>query len=243
MDLTSRRVLVTGASSGIGEAIARDLGARGARVAVLARRERELAQLAREIGGTAVVADLREAERIDEAVRTACSALGGLDAVVNNVGTFRLGYVADGLLADWRDMIELNVLGLAAVTRAAVPYLTDSPCAQVINISSMSGRRVSHPATGMYAATKHAVHALSEALRNELHPRGVRVTVISPGTVDTNRGAYITDPVLRAEAGRDQQEHGLRPEDVAAQVRHVLNTSPDVHLVEIAMVSTRQPPA
>src|SRR5690348_12056150 len=109
MDLTSRRVLVTGASSGIGEAIARDLGARGARVAVLARRERELAQLAGEIGGTAVVADLREAERIDEAVRTACSALGGLDAVVNNVGTFRLGYVADGLLADWRDMIELNV--------------------------------------------------------------------------------------------------------------------------------------
>ncbi|MFC4048795.1 SDR family oxidoreductase [Actinomadura syzygii] len=242
--LKGRRVLVTGASTGIGEAIARDLAGRGAHVAVLARRARPLEALACEIGGVPVQADLKDPDAAADGVAAAASGLGGgLDALVNNAGTFRLGYVTDGLTSDWQDMVEVNILGLLAVTRAAVPHLARSPRGQIVNIGSMSGRRVSHPASGVYAGTKHAVHAMSEAIRCELHDKGIRVTVIAPGLVRTNHGGYITDPALRADAERDQREEGLDPRDVAAQVRHVLCTPPDVHLTEIAMFSARQYPS
>lgn len=237
--LDGRRILVTGASRGIGAAIADAVIAAGARLAVLVRHQE---QAGRGEDIVSVHASLTDPEATTAAVVQAAEALGGLDAVVNNAGTFRLGRVADGMYPDWRDMVDTNILGLLTVTKAAIPYLARSQAGQIINISSMGGRRVTSAEQGVYAATKHAVHALSVGLHQELHSLGIRVTVIAPGLVHTNLGEYITDPEIRSRAETMQRTWGLAPSDVAAQVVHVLTTPPDVHLIEIALASRRQPP-
>lgn len=241
-EIDGRRVLVTGASAGLGEAIVRHLTTRGARVAGIATHADALDRLAGETGLLPFPADVRDNDAVTAAVGAAAEALGGLQALVNNAGTLRLGMVSDGDIADWRDMTEVNLLGLLATTKAAVPYLAASPGSRIVNISSMSGRRVPGPVGGVYSGTKHAVHAISEALRAELHDRGIQVTVISPGFVRTNYGHYITDPDIRQQMEREQRDQGLDPADVAVQVTHVLSAPPDVHLVEIALISARQSP-
>lgn len=241
--LSGKRVLITGASAGLGAAIADRLAARGARVALLGRDAHRLTEVAERTGGVAVEADLLDAERSGRAVDAAAERLGGLDALVNNAGVFRLGMVSDGDVSDWKDMLEVNVLGLLTVTRAAIAHLRRGTDPQIVNISSMGGRRVAQPAQGVYAGTKHAVHAISDALRRELHDDGIRVTVVAPGFVRTNLGAYIRDPDVRANMEHGQREQGLAPADVAAQVEHILTAPPDVHLVEIALISRRQPPS
>ncbi|MFG2004200.1 SDR family oxidoreductase [Spirillospora sp. NPDC048911] len=241
--LDGRRVLVTGASQGLGLAISRRAMAAGARVAMLARPTPRLDAATAELGALAVPADLREPEAAAAAVQRACSDLGGLDALVNNAGVFPLGHVRDGDISDWQAMVDINIVGLLAVTQAALPALLDGEFRQVVNMSSMSGRRVPQSTSGVYAGTKHAVHAISEALRRELHDDRLRVTVIAPGLVRTNEGEGIRDPELRATMARRQHEAGLDADDVAAQVVHVLAAPPDVHIVEIALTSTRQQPA
>ena len=240
--LRDRRVLITGASSGIGAATARTLAQAGAHVALLARRGDRLDRLAAELDAVPVVADLSEPEQIAPAVDRAAERLGGLDALVNNAGTFLLGMVGDGSLQSWRTMLDVNVMGLLAVTRAAIPHLRSSsgPSRAIVNVSSMGGRRVAQPAQGVYAGTKHAVHAISDGLRAELHADRIAVTVIAPGFVHTNLGAGIEDPAVRENMRRGQCEQGLRPEDVAAQIAHVLAAPPEVSLVEVALISMRQ---
>lgn len=238
--LQGRRILVTGGARGIGAAIVRAVAAAGASPAVLTRNNPGRSH--QKNGVVAVYADLRDPERSATAVRQAARAVGGLDALVNNTGTFRLGRISDGVYSDWRDMIDTNILGFLAATKAALPFLAESPSGQIINVSSRNDRRVTGPEQGVYAATKHAVHAISSALHHELHDLGIRVTTISPGLVRTNLGSYITDPGIRAEAEAKQRAWGLDPSAVAAEVVHVLSTSSDVHLVEITLVSKRQPP-
>lgn len=242
-EIAGRRVLVTGASAGIGAAIVRELAVRSARIAGIARRAEPLDRLAKETGMVALPADVRDNNAVTKAVQAAADALGGLDVLVNNAGTFRLGRVADGEFIDWQNMVEVNALGLLTASKAAIPYLAGSEAGQIVNISSMSGRRVPGPAAGVYAGTKHAVHAISQALRAELHDRGIRVTVVSPGFVRTNYGAYITDPEIRERNAAGQRDQGLAPEQVAVQVVHILSTPRDVHLIEIALTSTRQEPS
>ncbi|MEU4847319.1 SDR family oxidoreductase [Streptomyces gilvosporeus] len=242
MTLSGRKVLITGGSAGIGAATARALTDQGARVAVLARDGERLRAIAHDVGALPVPADLRDPDAVPQAVEAAAGELGGLDALVNNAGSFRLGAVHDGRYADWREMVELNILGLLAASQAAVPFLARSGSGQLINISSMSGRGGAGAVTGVYAGTKHAVHAISDGLRDELHGHGIRVTVLSPGMVLTNRGEYISDPQLRDVTARWHEQQGLDPADVAAQVCHVLAAPPDVHLVEIALISARQTP-
>ncbi|GHE10340.1 SDR family oxidoreductase [Streptomyces alanosinicus] len=242
MALSGRKVLITGGSAGIGAATARALTSQGAHVAVLARDGERLRAIARETGARPIPADLRDPHAVPRAVEAAGDELGGLDALVNNAGSFRLGAVRDGRYADWQDMVELNILGLLTASQAAVPFLTRSGCGQLINISSMSGRQEPSAESGVYAGTKHAVRAISDGLRHELHGCGIRVTVLSPGMVLTNRGEYISDPQLREATARWHEEQALDPADVAAQVCYVLAAPPDVHLVEIALISARQTP-
>ncbi len=170
--LDGRRVLVTGASSGIGAAIAHDVAAAGAHAVLLARRARELAELAGRLGSaaTALTCDITDAAAVADGVGQATRQLGGLDAVVNAVGIFTVGPVADTDPASWRAMFEANVLGLLSVVRAAVPHLREGTAPAVVNISSMSGRRVPNPDIGVYAATKFAVHLSSGAVaRSVVH--------------------------------------------------------------------------
>ncbi|WP_433025489.1 SDR family oxidoreductase [Actinomycetospora sp. CA-053990] len=165
--LDGRRVVVTGASSGIGEAAARAVAAAGARVGLVARRAERLAGLAEELGDAAVVgvADVTDAPALTDAVDRLAAQLGGLDGVVAAAGTMHLGAVGETDPERWREVFDVNVHGLLATARAALPHLTDG--ASWVTISSMSGRRVPSAAGGVYAASKHAAHAVDETLRRE----------------------------------------------------------------------------
>lgn len=240
--LAGRRVLVTGASSGIGAATARALAGAGARVALLARRAELLAELADTVpGAVAVPADLTDDDAAAAAVEQAAGRLGGLDALVNAAGVFHAGPVASdgpGTPQQWRQMFGLNVVALLVTTRAAAPHLERGVSPAVVNVSSMSGRRVPTAAGAVYAATKHAVHAVSDGLRMELAPRGVRVTTVAPGFVRTPILDDWPEGPLRDRFRERLDTVGLDPAVVADAVLHVL-TSP-AQVVEYALTSVEQ---
>ncbi|MEQ3549243.1 SDR family NAD(P)-dependent oxidoreductase [Pseudonocardia nematodicida] len=241
--LAGRRVLVTGASAGIGESTARALAARGARVALLARRADRLAELAAELpGAVAVPADITDDDAAGAAVERAAAALGGLDALVNAAGVFHGGPVVGEeptTPAQWRDMFALNVVALLVVTRAAAPHLRASDRdPAVVNVSSMSGRRVPGAAGAVYAASKHAVHAVSDGLRMELAPDGVRVTTVAPGFVRTGIVDGWPDGELRERYTERLETVGLDPAVVADAVLHVMGSPAQV--VEYAVTSVEQ---
>ena len=237
--LAGRRVLVTGASSGIGLATVRAARAAGARVALLARRAEVLEALADELGAIAVPADVTDPGAARGAVDRAAEQLGGLDAVVNAAGALRPGPVAQTDPADWRLMVEVNLLGVLHVTQAAIPHLRASEGVRdVVAVSSMSGRRLGSVGMGVYAATKAAVHMVGEGLRRELGPDGIRVSVVAPGFVDTSlfQGSNADVDRLRDKA----REVGLPAEEVAAGIVHVLAAPAGVLHAEVAMLSVEQ---
>lgn len=243
-ELRGARVVVTGASSGIGAAVARRAAAAGAHVGLLARRADRLEGLAAEIGGRALAADVTDAEAVRAAVDELAATLApgrppGLEALVAAAGTMTLGAVADTDPQRWREVLDVNVLGLLTAARAALPHLGVD--GTVVVVSSMSGRRVPSAPGGVYAASKHAAHAVADTLRLEAGPRGVRVTTVAPGFVATD---------LMADQGEDRDDvaafrermhaEGLSADDVAHGVEHVLGLPPGVTVVEYALVSTRQ---
>ena len=238
-DVEGRRVLVTGASSGIGAATARALAGAGASVALLARRRERLDDLAAEIGGLAVPADVVDVDAVGDAVERAAAGMGGLDGVVNAAGVVFPGLVADTDPAGWRTMVEVNLLGVLHVTRACIPHLRRAGRGDVVNLSSMSGRRVGSTEMAVYAATKAGVHTLSEGLRRELAPDRVRVSVVAPGVVDTSLFDERSDPTsdrLRAVA----EDVGLDAAVVADTIVRIVSAPADVVHVEVAMLSIDQ---
>jgi NADP-dependent 3-hydroxy acid dehydrogenase YdfG len=246
-DLKGTVALVTGASSGIGEATARELAARGAAVALVARRPDRLAALAAQIiadGGTArfVVADLTEHDQAREAVDQTVQAWGRLDILINNAGAARLGPFVDGSVADWEHMVRLNLLGSLYCALAALPHLLraaqDQPreVADLINVSSLSGRIV-RKGSAVYNATKHAMNAYSESLRQEVAGRRVRVSTVEPAAVATE----LFPPEIRR---RRREEHGsyerLRSEDVADAIGYIVTRPRHVAVSELLVRPTEQ---
>lgn len=192
--------LVTGASSGIGEATAVALAARGAAVALVARRTDRLDGLAARLekdGGTphVITADVTECAEAERAVATTVERLGRLDTVVNNAGVMLLGPVVGAPVEEWDRMVDLNVKGLLYVAHAALPHLLEAAeqgprrVADLVNVSSVAGR-VARSGAGVYNATKHAVGAFSEALRQEVTGRHVRVSLVEPGAVETELASH-----------------------------------------------------
>ncbi len=180
-DAHSRVAVVTGASSGIGEATARTLGALGFHVVAVARRAERVQRLAEEIGGTAVAADVTD----ETAVRALADRLGRVDVLVNNAGGAKgLAPVAEADLDDWRWMWETNVLGTLRVTRALLPKLIDSGNGLIVTVTSIAALEVYDGGAG-YTAAKHAQAALHRTLRGELLGKPVRLTEIAPGAVQT----------------------------------------------------------
>ena len=242
--------LVTGASSGIGAAIARSLAAEGATVAILGRRRDRLEKLAEEIaadGGTAhvVVADITDQPQAAAAVDGVVTELGRLDTVVNNAGTMGVGQAVDSPLEEWERMIEINVQGLLYVTHAALPRLLraaeDSPrkVADLVNISSTAGR-VARPGTAVYNLTKFGVNGFAEALRQEVMQKRVRVSVVEPGTVDTELSSHLRDGVREAVERQVEGMELLRPEDIADAVAFVVTRNRRVAVNEILVRAGEQ---
>jgi 17beta-estradiol 17-dehydrogenase / 3beta-hydroxysteroid 3-dehydrogenase len=239
--------LVTGASSGIGRAVARQLAADGMRVAVAARRGDSLDTLVAECGGSEVLpvpTDLRHADQIGNLFEVVRARWGGVDVLVNNAGLGRrmpLTTSAPEAAEAWREMLEVNVLALCLCTREAVQDMRRrGDEGHVVHISSMAGHRV--PAgSGVYSATKFAVRSLTEGLRQELRQQGsrIRVTAVSPGFVETEFHAGYHGSADRAQEIYARLQV-LQPEDVAATVRHALSAPAHVQIHDVLMRPTDQ---
>jgi clavulanate-9-aldehyde reducatase len=244
-ELSGKAVAITGASSGIGEATALTLAKAGASVALGARRKDRIDALAARIedeGGTAVAL---EVDVSDEAaargfIEAAHERLGRLDTLVNNAGVMLLGPVEQADSEDWRTMVNVNLLGLMYCTHAALPIMLGQESGDIVNISSVAGR-FARAGNAVYAATKFGVGAFSEGLRNEITERGVRVTLVEPGFVDTELQGHNTGEVLETlEAMREHLRDPLRAQDIANGILYAVSQPPHVSINEVLIRPTRQ---
>jgi NADP-dependent 3-hydroxy acid dehydrogenase YdfG len=229
-NLAGRRVVVTGASSGIGEATAVALANEGAAVALAARRADRLATLAgriRDGGGTALVieADVADQQQAQAAVQRTVSELGRLDILLNNAGVMLLGPAVDAPLEEWKRMLDVNIAGVLWCAHAALPHLLAAAedgsrgVADMVNVSSVAGR-VARSGSGVYNLTKHGVGAFSESLRQELASRYVRVSLVEPGATATELAGHNRPEVL--ESIRSQFGQQIQAEDIADAITYIV---------------------
>jgi NADP-dependent 3-hydroxy acid dehydrogenase YdfG len=241
--------LVSGASSGIGEATAVALADEGAAVALVARRRDRLEALAERIGGPGralvVEADVTDPAEAARAVGTSVSELGRLDTLVNNAGVMLLGPIVDAPIEEWQRMVNLNLLGLLYCTHAALPHLLAAAereprsVADVVNVSSVAGR-VARLNSGVYNATKHGVGAFSESLRQEVTTRHVRVTIIEPGATATELAFHNRAEILEGMAQTFGGIEIMQAEDIAESIRYAVTQPRRVAVNEILVRPTEQ---
>jgi NADP-dependent 3-hydroxy acid dehydrogenase YdfG len=244
--LDGKVAVVTGASSGIGEATAEALAAEGATVVVAARREERLADLAKRIeeGGGRVLAaacDVADEDQAHGLIRKAEEEFGRVDILVNNAGVMLLSTVGKGLSDEWRRMFDVNVLGLLYTTDAAVETMKRQGGGHLVNISSVAGRKVTRDASGVYAGSKFAVGAISEGLRQELLADNIRVTIVEPGAVATELTDHITDEDARESLGGLLNLEILQAEDIANAIVYAVTQPERVSVNEILIRPTQQP--
>jgi NADP-dependent 3-hydroxy acid dehydrogenase YdfG len=241
--LEGRVAAVTGASSGIGEATVRALSEAGAGVALAARRADRLETIADSLEGPSLVraVDVSDEEQARLFVQAAHDELGGLHVLVNNAGVMLLGPVADADTDEWRRMISVNLLGLLYCTHAALPLIRQSGGGDVVNLSSVAGRRAEAGAA-VYNMTKFGVHAFSEALRQEALHDGIRVTTVAPGFVETELQGHNRNPLVQQALSRARERIGdvLRPDDIAEAIVHAVTRPPHVCVNEIVVRPTQQ---
>jgi clavulanate-9-aldehyde reducatase len=241
--LAGRVAAITGASSGIGEATALALSRAGATVALGARRLERLEDLAGRLEGPCSVhrVDVTDEAQARRFVEAAHSEHGGLHVLVNNAGVMLLGPVDAADVSEWRRMLEVNLWGLLICTHAALPLIARSGGGDVVNVSSVAGRRAAAGAA-VYNMTKFGVHAFSEALRQEALHAGVRVTIVAPGFVDTELQAHTRNPLVLRATERDREEIGqvLTAEDVAGEILHAVSRPRHVCVNEVMVRPTRQ---
>lgn len=242
-NLAGHVAIVTGASSGIGEATAEALADEGASVVLAARRAGELETLAERIesdGGDALVVptDVTDEDDIDSLVGKVTDEYGRLDILVNNAGVMLVEPLERASRENLRQMVEVNLLGLMNLTHAVLPVMQDQDGGHIVNVSSVAGRRASANVSG-YNATKFGVNAFTEAVRQEVTTQNIRTTVIEPGAVDTELPTHITDEqVLERLAELDMPM--LAPEDIARAIVYATLQPEHVNVTELMIVPTGQ---
>ena len=241
MTLAGKTAVVTGASSGIGEATARLLTGEGCNVVLAARREDRLKSLAAELGEGALAAptDVTDPAACAALVARTVERFGSLEILVNNAGLGLYGSIPEGDPDDWRRMFDVNVLGVLYSTRAAVRHMLARGTGDVVFVSSLAGRRVPAPDGTVYAATKHAITALAEGLRLDVHEKGIRVINVEPGLVRTEFPENTYPDAREYYAQKDFTP--LEAKDVAAAVLYAVSQPARVSLNEIAVRPTGQP--
>jgi clavulanate-9-aldehyde reducatase len=241
--LAGRVAAVTGASSGIGAATAIALSRAGATVALAARRRERLDALAEQLEGEASIheVDVTDEQQARSFIEEAHSEHGGLHVLVNNAGVMLLGPVMGSDPADWRRMLDVNLWGLLVCTHTALPLIAQSGGGDVVNVSSVAGRRADAGAA-VYNMTKFGVHAFSEALRQEALHVGVRVTVVAPGFVDTELQGHNTNPVVVETIDKYKEHIGdiLKAEDIANAILYAVSQPPHVSVNEVLVRPTGQ---
>jgi clavulanate-9-aldehyde reducatase len=231
-DLSGKVAAITGASSGIGEATALTLAEAGAAVSLAARRSDRIEQLAKRIadaGGKAIAieTDVTDEEQANRFIRETKEQLGRLDILVNNAGVMLLGPVIGADTSEWRQMIEVNLLGLLYCTHATLPIMGEQGNGQIVNISSVAGRFANF-GSAVYNLTKFGVNAFSEALRQEVAAANVKVTVVEPGFVTTELQGHNTHPMVVDAIDNMRKEIGepLEAGDIAQAILYAV-ASPD----------------
>jgi NADP-dependent 3-hydroxy acid dehydrogenase YdfG len=241
--LAGRVAAITGASSGIGEATALALSRAGATVALGARRLERLEDLAGRVEGPSSVhrVDVTDEGQARRFVEDVHREHGGLHILVNNAGVMLLGPVDGAEVSDWRRMLEVNLWGLLICTHAALPLIAQSGGGDIVNVSSVAGRRADAGAA-VYNMTKFGVHAFSEALRQEALHAGIRVTIVAPGLVDTELQGHNVNPMVQRTLERVREQIGevLQAEDIADAIRYAVTRPPHVCLNEVLVRPKRQ---
>jgi NADP-dependent 3-hydroxy acid dehydrogenase YdfG len=246
-ELQGTVALVTGASSGIGEATALALAERGAAVAMAARRRDRLDGLVETIGGNslAIQADVAQREQAQDAVQRTVSELGRLDILINNAGVMLLGPIENAPLEEWERMLAVNAAGVLYCAHAALPHLLraaeESPrrVADLVNISSVAGR-VARSGSGVYNLTKHGVGAFSESLRQEVTERHVRVALVEPGAVETELASHNRPEIRETISQRFGRIERLHAGEIADAILYIVTRPRHVAVNEVLIRPTEQ---
>lgn len=243
-NIAGKVVVITGASSGLGEAAARLLSGEGATVVLGARRADRLAALAKELaakGGKAlaVTTDVVRRDEVEKLVDAAVKSFGRVDVMINNAGLMPQSLLEHLKIDEWDRMIDVNIKGVLYGIAAALPFMKAQKSGHFINVSSVAGHRVG-PGTAVYAATKHAVLALSEGLRQEVKPYNIRTTVISPGAVATELPDSVSDPSVAERVKKFYADFAIPADAFARAVAYAMSQPDDVDINEILFRPTRQ---
>jgi NADP-dependent 3-hydroxy acid dehydrogenase YdfG len=244
-NISAKVVVITGASSGLGEATARLLAKQGALVVLGARRADRIDALAHELtaaGGKAlsVATDVRDREQVKRLVDTAVKSFGRIDVMLNNAGVMPLAPLERLKTDEWDQMIDVNFKGVLNGIAAALPYMKEQKSGHFINVSSVAGHKIIPDGT-VYCATKFAVRALSEGLRQEVKPYNIRTTVISPGAVASELLEHISEKTIQAQTKDFVSKIAVPAETFARMVAFAINEPADVDVNEILFRPTAQP--
>ena len=241
-NIKGKVVVITGASSGLGEATARRLAAEGAKLVLGARRLDRLQALAKDLNlgaAAAVKTDVTDRAQVKALVDHAVAIHGRIDVILNNPGLMPQSLLERGKVDEWDRMIDVNLKGVLYGVAAALPHMTAQKSGHIINVSSVAGHKV-RPGSSVYAATKAAVRMLSEGLRQEVKPYNIRTTIISPGAVATELPATITDPDVAKSIGEFYADFAIPADSFARMVVFAMSQPDDVDINEILYRPTAQ---
>ncbi len=240
--IAGKIVVITGASSGLGEAAARHLAGNGAKLVLGARRLDRLKALSEELdlgADAAVATDVTKAAEVKALVDHCVARHGRIDVILNNAGLMPHSLLERGKIDDWDRMIDVNIKGVLYGIGAALPHMIAQKSGHIINVSSVAGHKV-RQGSAVYAATKTAVRVISEGLRMEVKPYNIRTTIISPGAVESELPLSVTDPDIRKNVEAMYKQNAIPAESFARMVAFAINQPEEVDINEILFRPTRQ---